>query len=257
MIIKPIDQSGSRTVHLCSDANDMYLFIKNNYEVDGWIVEEYLEGNEYSVETITINRKHYFVGITEKIKTSPPRFVELGHVFPADISINLYDNIKKIVKRFLDGAKYEFGPCHTEVIVTKDGVKIVESQARFGGDQINKLIEISTEEDAEELIFKVLSQKMKIEQNEIPKFHKKNISKIKYISYKEGEEVERLNEINTIYDLPFVHSMSLEVDEGRLAPYIVDSKSRHGYIIFSAKNHNELIDYERQINTILNKTNFS
>ncbi|MGH3329720.1 MAG: hypothetical protein ACRDPJ_00315, partial [Nocardioidaceae bacterium] len=45
---------------------------------DEFLMEEFLDGPEISVETLTFDRRHVVVAVTDK-ETGGPGFVEIGH----------------------------------------------------------------------------------------------------------------------------------------------------------------------------------
>src|SRR5436305_3281162 len=49
------------------------------------IAEAYVDGPEYSVESLTRDGVHRIVAITEKYTTGAPHFIEIGHRLPAPI----------------------------------------------------------------------------------------------------------------------------------------------------------------------------
>ena len=49
------------------------------------IVEEYIEGEEYSIEGISFKGKHKFLAITKKFTTGAPNFIETGHIVNEEI----------------------------------------------------------------------------------------------------------------------------------------------------------------------------
>jgi biotin carboxylase len=108
------------------------------------LAEEYLTGPEFSVESISLAGRHEVVAITEKVTTPPPGFVELGHQVPAALDDVDAKAITELVVALLDLVGQQTGPCHTEVRLTPDGPRIIESQTRFGGDQIWEMCELVT-----------------------------------------------------------------------------------------------------------------
>jgi biotin carboxylase len=122
-----------------------------------YLVEDYLTGPEFSVETLSCDGVHQVVGITAKRTTGPPGFVETGHVFPAPLPEPQATAVRRATTALLDRAGYRFGPAHTEVILTPRGPRIVESQARLGGDRIPLLIATATGFDIERAVFDALA----------------------------------------------------------------------------------------------------
>lgn len=108
------------------------------------LAEEYLDGPEYSVESLSKHGQHEVVMITEKITTDSPHFIELGHQVPARLSSTEWAQVSAQVIELLDLVNQRTGPAHTEIRITSDGPRIIESQTRIGGDQIWEMTEIVT-----------------------------------------------------------------------------------------------------------------
>ena len=58
------------------------------------VVEEYMEGPEVSVETLTVDGICHVIQITDKLTTGAPHFVEMGHSQPSQLSPNIQKRIK-------------------------------------------------------------------------------------------------------------------------------------------------------------------
>lgn len=156
MIVKPADNAGSRGVVLLKkdsvtgktqpeDSISVYEYSKENSRNGIVMVEEFMEGEEVSVEAMTVNGETTIITITDKLTTPPPYFVELGHAEPSRHPVELQEKIKEITKQAVAAIRLQNGPSHTEVKLTKDGPKIVELAARLGGDFItSKLVPLST-----------------------------------------------------------------------------------------------------------------
>eukprot|EP00826_Nyctotherus_ovalis_P041692 TRINITY_DN423_c0_g1_i2.p1 TRINITY_DN423_c0_g1~~TRINITY_DN423_c0_g1_i2.p1 ORF type:complete len:275 (-),score=-16.01 TRINITY_DN423_c0_g1_i2:37-861(-) len=99
-IVKPVDRSGSRGITKVEDIKDIKSAIKSaiGYSfAKGAIVEEYIRGEEYSLETITFKGDHEFLAVTKKFTTGAPCFIETGHIEPSGLSKDVIDKAKQIV----------------------------------------------------------------------------------------------------------------------------------------------------------------
>jgi len=149
-IIKPTAETSSYGVECVSNNeellkafNNANSILKNEREQrrEGTVlVEEYMIGEEISVETISVNGECNILGFTSKGLTGWPNFVEYEFSFPYNIPVNMIDPVKNLVKDSLRAIGYTHGPSHTEVKLTKDGPKIVEINPRLGGRFIPKMI---------------------------------------------------------------------------------------------------------------------
>lgn len=151
IIVKPADNAGSRGVVL-ADANDReeklletYHYSRENSRNGLVMVEEYMTGDEVSVEAMTVDGITTIITVTDKLTTPPPFFVELGHSEPSRHPKEVQDRIKEVTLQAVKAIGLVNGPSHTELKLTAQGPKIVELAARLGGDFItSKLVPLST-----------------------------------------------------------------------------------------------------------------
>jgi biotin carboxylase len=158
IIVKPIRESGSLAVFCIRDRADVDAVVERFRSLDDehWVVgdlfradsfddflmEEYLDGPEISVETLSFDGRHVVVAVTDKECGGPGGFVEIGHSQPSGCSPETRREVTQLVTDFLDAVGLRNAPAHTEVKLTSRGPRIVESHNRIGGDRINDLAEI-------------------------------------------------------------------------------------------------------------------
>lgn len=148
VVVKPVDFAGSASVTLVSKFSELKNAVECAQRVSfssACLLEEYLPGAEISVETVTFSPGvHRTLGITEKQLGPLPRFVELGHVFPAKLDDHTGRRIIDEVNTALDVLGMRRGSSHAELRLTPDGPTIVEIAGRLGGDFIPRLVCEST-----------------------------------------------------------------------------------------------------------------
>lgn len=144
VILKPRLASGSRAVIKIeseSDIDDALSYYEIWAEGQPMMLEELVCGIEYSVEMFSENSSHYFIALIQKL-ISPVHFVGIGHLFPAEIDVNLKLKIIKFVKDVLTCLNIENGPSHTEVIVNSSGnIYLIETHIRSGGARIREMLD--------------------------------------------------------------------------------------------------------------------
>lgn len=160
LIVKPVDRSGSRGITKVEKKEDIFKAVElaESLSFDGKaVVEEFIEGQEYSVEYISYRGKHKFLALTKKYTTEEPNFIETGHVQPADVTKEILLKIQQVVEHALDSLKIKNGASHSEIKVDTDGaIKIVEIGGRMGGDCIGSdLVQISTGYDFVRMVIDV------------------------------------------------------------------------------------------------------
>lgn len=103
------------------------------------VVETFLPGVQYSVESFSELGEHVVVAITRKY-SDPVSLVELGHVMPAPLDPQQEEAVRAYVVRVLDALGVEFGPTHTEIVLTESGPRVIETHLRVGGDEIWNMV---------------------------------------------------------------------------------------------------------------------
>ncbi|MBX9427604.1 MULTISPECIES: ATP-grasp domain-containing protein [Streptomyces] len=110
------------------------------FTVDGFLMESYIDGPEFSVEALSFAGRHVVVAVTEKL-TAEEHFVELGHAVPARLSDADRERLTGAVEEFLTAMGVTDGPSHTEIRLSSRGPVVIESHNRLGGDNIVELVE--------------------------------------------------------------------------------------------------------------------
>jgi len=136
LVIKPVDNSGSRGVSVVAVGDEMhsaYLTAKENSKKGLVIIEEFIEGTELTIEGLSINGSHYILAMSDKYKPAGPFRVATQLAYPAAISSEHEQEIIKIMCAAYDAAGVDNTPTHSEVILSPSGPKIVEIGCRGGG----------------------------------------------------------------------------------------------------------------------------
>ncbi|PRH79876.1 carboxylase [Streptomyces solincola] len=110
------------------------------FTVDGFLMESYIDGPEFSVEALSFAGRHVVVAVTEKL-TSEEHFAELGHAVPARVSEADRARLVGAVEEFLTAMEVTDGPSHTEIRLSSRGPMVIESHNRLGGDHIVELVQ--------------------------------------------------------------------------------------------------------------------
>lgn len=225
LIVKPTDRSGSRSITKVYEEKELQPAIDravgDSFE-NMAIVEEYITGDEYSMETISYQGKHHFLTITKKYTTGEPNFIETGHVQPADLSPEVTENVKKMIFSALDALGVLNGAGHAEFRVDEKGnVRIIEIGARMGGDCIGSdLVQLSTGYDFVKMVIDVACGK----KPDFAKNERTYRAEIRFLFGNEDvAELERIKEENP----ERIHFIS-EIEK---SDAVQDSSTRWGYYI--------------------------
>lgn len=224
VIVKPVDMSGSRGVSKIEHNRDLGPAI--NYAIDSSlskkaIIEEYIDGDEVSVETISYDGKHYILAITDKVTTGSPYFVELAHHQPSQLSIEIQSKIQQVTIQALDALGIVNGAGHTELKINSKGdIYIIEVGARMGGDFIGShLVQLSTGYDYLKGVIEVALGKFSQPQKNLTKY-----SGVYFLC----KETEQLMDYFKIDNPIIIHK---EIQDYQLK-HIKNSNDRSGYLIY-------------------------
>ena len=140
VIVKPTDRSGSRGICKLESPEGLedavQAAMSEGFEKKA-LVEEFAEGQEYSVEGISFQGKHHILAVTLKHTTGAPHFIETGHMEPAPVSRATYQNIVAVVTHALDSLGIQNSASHSEIKIDGNGkIRIIEIGGRMGGDCI-------------------------------------------------------------------------------------------------------------------------
>lgn len=139
MIVKPNDSSGSRGVSLIFDKKNIdkaFTYASENSKNKKVIVEEFLEGTEFSVEAWETNKKIKIIAISEKERTNPPYLLDKKVHFPPLIPKKYIERIKKVAIAAIKACEFKECPIHLECIFTNSGPVVVELSARGAGFKV-------------------------------------------------------------------------------------------------------------------------
>ncbi len=152
VIVKPTDRSGSRGIMKVETPDGLAEAVQvsagQSFEKKA-VIEEFIEGPEYSVESVSFGRKHTMVAVTKKFTTDAPHFIETGHMEPSDLTHEQIERVRETVCSALDALGITLGISHSELRIGVDGMpRMIEVGARMGGDCIGShLVRLSTGRD--------------------------------------------------------------------------------------------------------------
>lgn len=240
-IVKPVDSSASRgvvEVHNAEQLKEAVACACDLSRSGNAIVESFIYGKEFSVETLTQHGETHIIQITEKLTRGEDKgyFVEDTHIEPARISETDAEAIRKEVLRAAKAVGVDNCPTHTEIKLWDGKPYIIEMACRLGGDYITSdLVPLSTGISMmENLIRLSLGETIDVE----PKYRKWSC-------------VQFLNEENYFRCKDFIEQNKSIVSRCEVGEYktnvIKSSLDRLGYIIFQSDTKEDL---EKLLNRI-------
>ncbi|ESX40379.1 lyase family protein [Mesorhizobium sp. C416B] len=145
VVVKPVSGSGSSGVRLCDSAAAAIKAFESARgalldQVDlpspDILIQQYVEGKEYSAEIIVYDGTLHCLGILAKHKGPAPCFVEVGHDFPAPLPEASLQELASFAAGAVSALGLEFGPAHVEFVISERGPVIIEVNPRLAGGMI-------------------------------------------------------------------------------------------------------------------------
>lgn len=149
VIVKPTDRSGSRGIYKLENRDDLKNAVRAAMH-EGFekkvLIEEFAEGQEYSVEGISFKGAHHILAVTLKYTTGAPHFIETAHREPAPVTPDMFKRISDVIIHALGSLGLQNGASHSEIKIDAEGnIKIIEIGGRMGGGCIGSdLVRYST-----------------------------------------------------------------------------------------------------------------
>lgn len=255
-ILKPSRNSGSRGIAKVEKGISKNAFVElyrralDESRDHSVLIEQFIEGPEFSVEVIVWNGEPHVLAVTDKKTTEAPYFVELGHnqpsVFPEEIQKKLKDGAIAGIKAL------GLSNCaaHCELKVQEGEAYLMEIGARMGGDFIStELTHLSSGID---MVAATISVVLGMEPNLQPTEPKHGVC-IRYFTPKPGivESIE--NEL--ALQRPDVYDAEIYVKHGDEVREVKSSLDRSGHVIVTADTvQKAIINAEELIKEVKIKT---
>ncbi|MFC0139902.1 acetyl-CoA carboxylase biotin carboxylase subunit family protein [Erwinia mallotivora] len=248
LIIKPVDGAASFFVKKIyheeelADAVSSIIAHKTSLatgvQFEGQaILEQYIEGVEYSAEVMVCNGECKGFYITRKLLSDEPYFDEIGHI---SLSPECYpENCEEFIFKVIDAMEVDSGVLHIEFRQNvNSSLYLIEVACRIAGDLISNLVQIKHGYSLEE--FYIIARSVNSNDEKEEKMSIKNLISLDNlvgIKFLFGEEV---------HSAPFIKIIQQDIAQkyvkisNRSPQNVVN---RTGYIIFETSSLNNAVDF--------------
>lgn len=247
-ILKPSRNSGSRGIAkvVCdmnkADFVNAYNIALNESRDKSVLIEQFIEGPEFSIEIIVWNGRVNVLTVTDKKTTGAPHFVELGHNQPSCYSKEDVDTLEAAAIAGVKALGVNNCACHAEAKLMNGKAYLMEIGARLGGDFIStELTHLSTGID---MVAAAIDVALGIEPDLSVKEEPKGAC-IRYFCPKPGRLISVSN--IEVLDNPHVYKKEIYVHEGDIIPEVTSSLSRSGHVIVIEKTPQKAIELAERL----------
>lgn len=247
-ILKPSRNSGSRGIaKIPADIQmqefaSLFEIAKGESRDKTVMLEQFIEGPEFSIEIIVWNDVVNVLTVTDKKTTEAPHFVELGHNQPSIFSEDIVAVIKATAVAGVKALGVNNCACHAEVKVMDGKAYIIEIGARLGGDFIStELTHLSTGVD---MIAAAINCALGIKPCLEPIETKHGVC-IRYFCPKSGKLVGISN--TEILSDPRIYLWDIYHKVGDMIPEVTSSLCRSGHVIVTEETAQKAIELAEKI----------
>lgn len=247
-ILKPSRNSGSRGIAKVERGISkkefvcLYDIALEESRDNSVLIEQFIEGPEFSVEIIVWEGKVNVLTVTDKKTTEAPHFVELGHNQPSCFPEETVALIKDAAVRGVKALGVDKCACHAEVKVQDGKAYLMEIGARMGGDFISTVLtRLSTGID---MVAAAIDCALNIEPDLTPKAAPQGVC-IRYFCPKPGKLVSISN--TEVLDDPRVHEWEIYHQVGDEIPEVTSSLCRSGHVIVTEETPQKAIAYAESL----------
>ena len=135
-VVKPVDNMGARGIRRVDDAADFMTALDEALSLSRSgraIVEEYLEGPEFSLDALIYKGSFTLCGIADRHICFTPYFVETGHTMPTALTSAEREPLVEVFRRGAAALGIESGAAKGDIKLTPRGPVVGEIAARLSG----------------------------------------------------------------------------------------------------------------------------
>lgn len=138
IIIKPVDNQGSRGVYRIDSIEDLKAkyFETERYSVNGMVIaEQFIKGEEYEVDSIVIDGQEHTLMCGDIVLFDlPDVFSSCTRMYPSNRNPETIKRLLDLNKKTIEGFGLKSGLTHSEYVVDENGQPyLIEAAARGGG----------------------------------------------------------------------------------------------------------------------------
>ncbi|CAI1907678.1 Alanine-anticapsin ligase BacD [Serratia entomophila] len=249
IILKPSNRQGSVGTVIVHDKDKLFdswalaqvkdegAMVPDREFISETLIEEFITGNEYSVEALVKDNEIIFSNVTQKLLFDGVRPVEKGHIVPALLELKYQNELVELTQKLVSAVDFRYGVVHCEWIHNEKGFYLVECAGRFPGDGIVELIERAYCYD----VVRNYHCLMRGQQIETPPNENQHHAMIHFYGGEEGT-IKKIKINDDLINELGVFNFSLSIKDGDQTFYPESSWHRNGSAMLIANSQQELKD---------------
>ncbi|MCX4140714.1 ATP-grasp domain-containing protein [Paraburkholderia sp. SEWSISQ10-3 4] len=255
VVMKPSLGGYSDGVGICENEREIVsVFEKNINKInctgkvnDEYVIQEFLEGRHYVVNTVSVEGTHFVTDVWLDVNHHENTFLIDEYSDSVSRQSPEFATVSSYVGEVLDALQIRNGPAHSEVMLTADGPRLIETGARLAGGLDFSIVEechgysqISVLADS--LIAPHLFSSRTALYSDAPS----RFARFVYMSADVSGRIRSEIGLNGFFEIPSLMSIKLAIQAGGNLERTQYSLGHPGYAMFLADSREELCrDYAR------------
>ena len=251
-IIKPVDSQSSRGIHIIEDSEQLRNLYEDalqySHSVNAVLVEQYIEGIEFTVDGLKTSNGYFVTAISRKKHYSYNASIAQELLFSHYDGEYDYDELRTINTQMVCKMGLPYGMTHAEYKFMNGQFYLIEIAARGGGTKISSdIVPIMSGINSNEIfINQLLGKEKQVKLSD----EREKCALLGLFDLEPGKVagVEGLNEARNYMG---VKDIMLPLQAGDIIERAKDDRSRAGHYILWADNYGKLRELEEKVKSTI------
>ncbi len=252
IIIKPIDSQSSRGVYTITSREQLFEKYKDSIAWSNrdkaFLAEQYIEGDEFTIDGLVVNGTHYplCISIKEMHPNNPNISRTQSYSYLSDK--HDYDLLRKTNKNLIETAGLTMGLTHSEYKACDGKYYLVEAGARGGGSNLSaKIVPFMSDVDNYEFLIKeALGEEVDDRCLKDKAFSKEKYVIMRFFDFGEGK-VKEVQGLDYLRNSKMLIDYQMEVKPGDVLKQPEYGRLRPGHFIIGGDDKESIITEAEQI----------
>ncbi|HJV47242.1 MAG TPA: ATP-grasp domain-containing protein [Bacillota bacterium] len=237
LMVKSPQSAGSKDVIKVENNDELTSSIHlllSKYPEQPILIEEYLDGPQYLVETLVLDGNVHIIAIIEQEISQRQRFIITGYSVLQSLDSRLKENLQMTVETIIKAFGMLTGACHLELRLINQQWKMIEINPRISGGAMNRMVQFAYGINLVQETLKVLLGLSP----DLTRKWEKNIF-TQYVIISTRGILERVTGKNRAYLFPGVQEVYIKPRKGALLSAPLSMGQRYAYIIATGETSDQ------------------
>ena len=236
-VIKPVDSSGQRGVFRLGSFDDLEAHLPAALGASTRreaILERYHEGAEVNTLLVANRGEVRLITASDRVRPNGIGFgVALAHVYPSTFRVDVLEEVERVAVAAVNALGMRDGIAYPQLLVARDGVRVIEVAARIPGGQMDEIPRIGRGIDLVEI---AVRQALGLDVQE--EFLRPRVQQPLAISFLTAEpgvlatgKVQRVGGVARAESFPGVLRVETYIQPGETIRPVQVDRDRRGYVI--------------------------